>query len=553
MRYTDLDLRELLDFRPEGGVVRFAGERVLLMDAVALGLLRKELIERFGVEVARGVLTRFGYIHGWRTAENLKTAFPWDSTEDWRVAGGRLHMLHGLVVFEPVPENNRGEGDLGKPFAEAIWRSSYEAEQHLFHIGRSDDPVCWTLCGFASGYLSYSNDREVFCVETECVGRGDAHCRLVGRPREAWGEAIDPHLPYFRQECLNEALRRVTDEVKAAETELTRRRKALRDEMGSDEVAPGLVARSDAMRQVVELARRVAGVDATVLVTGESGVGKERVARLIHQESPRSRGPFVAINCGAIAESLLESELFGHARGAFTGAVGERAGLFESAAGGTVFLDEVGELTLGMQVKLLRVLQEREVRRVGENRDRTVDVRVVAATHRVLLDDVASGRFRQDLFYRLRVIELFIPPLRERTDDVLPLARLMLSRAAQRLGRSVDGFSPEAADDLIGYAWPGNVRELENAVERAVVLADAHRIEPRDLPREIRASVGATPRPTAGSSVRSLREVEREYILSVLHANAGNQTRTAFQLGIGTATLYRKLRQYEHESRGDMV
>jgi two-component system, NtrC family, response regulator HydG len=285
----------------------------------------------------------------------------------------------------------------------------------------------------------------------------------------------------------------------------------------------------------------VARVESTALITGESGAGKERLARLIHEESSRSGGPFVAVNCGAVAETLLESELFGHARGAFTGAERDRAGLFEAATGGTLFLDEIGEISAGMQVKLLRVLQEREVRRVGESRSRAVDVRVVAATNRNLAEDVASGRFRQDLYYRLRVIELRVPPLRERPEDILPLARVFLLETARRMGRKITGFTPRAAEQLLRHAWPGNVREVQNTVEHAVALSSGSRIEVEDLPDELRA---ALPRPRPTGAVRPLADVEREYILAAVEAAGGNRTRAAGDLGIGLATLKRKLKAY---------
>jgi DNA-binding NtrC family response regulator len=300
------------------------------------------------------------------------------------------------------------------------------------------------------------------------------------------------------------------------------------------------------MRRLLELARRVAAVDSTILVTGESGTGKKRIARLIHDASPRAGGPFVAVNCGAVPETLLESELFGHAKGAFTGAVQDRPGLFEAAQGGTLLLDEIGDVPPAMQVKLLRALQEREVRRVDENRHRAVDVRVLAATHRDLLADVHAARFRQDLYYRLRVVELKVPPLRERRDDVLPLARLFLAESAARARRKLAGFTPRAAHQLVRYAWPGNVRELENAVERAVVLAAGNRIDVGDLPDEVGAALPAVDAPGA---VRPLAAVERDYIRAALAANGGNRTRTAEQLGIGAATLYRKLKEYERGAR----
>lgn len=303
----------------------------------------------------------------------------------------------------------------------------------------------------------------------------------------------------------------------------------------------GIIARSSAMRELVAFARRVARVDSTILITGESGAGKERFARLLHEESSRASGPFVAVNCGAIAETLLEGELFGHARGSFTGALADRPGLFEAASGGTLFLDEIGEVSPSMQVKLLRALQEREIRRVGENKSRRFDVRIVTATNRDLPAAIIDGSFRQDLYYRLKVVEIGVPPLRDRKDDILPLANLLLLSAACRMKRDVSGLSEGASTQLLGYHWPGNVRELENAMERAAALSGST-VELEDLPEEIRHASCRTG--TAERNVRSLEQVEREYILAILALNGGNQTHTAKQLQIGSATLYRKLKSY---------
>jgi len=305
--------------------------------------------------------------------------------------------------------------------------------------------------------------------------------------------------------------------------------------------ADGLVVRSAAMRRLVDLALRIARVDATVLITGESGTGKERIARLVHRASRRAQGPFVAVNCGAITETILESELFGHARGAFTGAVEERAGLFESAAGGTLLLDEVGEIPPSMQVKLLRVLQEREVRRVGENGSRPVDARVLAATNAELERELRDGRLRRDLYYRLNVVALQVPPLRERQEDILPLARVLLAQAAARIQSPLPRFSAAVEAQLLRHPWPGNVRELENAMERAAALADARNPVLDSLPWEDRPFV---PAPALSLPAQPLAAVERDYILAVLEANGGNQAQTAEQLDIGTATLYRKLKHY---------
>jgi len=539
VRWNDLDHKELLQLDPEGGVILFAGQRALLIDAVAMGLLRKYLVENFGLTAARTVLTQFGFAHGWRMADALHAEFNWESDEDWHRAGTRINALEGLFRLQPG-----SKGPLSKEGVTLL--ASYEAEQHLLHFGRADLSVCWTICGLMSGYLSRTSGKETYVLEGRCMGKGDEACHLFGRTRQEWGDERAEELHFFEpnrlQECLDVSLHRVTETLKGAERKLRERRRALVRVAPDIEEPLGTVAKSPKMRQLVELAHRVAGVDSTVLITGESGSGKERVARLVHDESTRAAGPFIAINCGAITETLLESELFGHARGAFTGATQDRPGLFEAANSGTLLLDEVAEISTGMQVKLLRVLQEREVRRVGENKSRRIDVRVLAATNRDLALDVASGAFRQDLYYRLKVVELHVPPLRERRDDLLPLARVLLADAALRMKRKVLGLTPGAADQLLRYDWPGNVRELENAMERAVALGRGSRVELEDLPEEIRQAF-PTPVPTTGS-VRPLEEIEKEYILAVLDLNGGNQTHTAEQLRIGSATLYRKLKSY---------
>ena len=250
----------------------------------------------------------------------------------------------------------------------------------------------------------------------------------------------------------------------------------------------------------------------------------------------------MAVNCGAISETLLESELFGHARGAFTGATVDRPGLFEAANGGTLFLDEVGEIPLAMQVKLLRALQEREVRRVGENKSRTISARIITATNKDLVPEVAAKRFREDLYYRLKVMELAVPPLRQRKEDILPLARILLAGVALHMKRPVEGFTPRVADRLIGYPWPGNVRELANVMERAVAVATKNRVDQEDLPPEVRA---AAPSPVLEGDIRPLEAIEQDYILAILEAKGGNRKQAARSLKIGAATLQRKLSSYK--------
>ncbi len=534
----DLNQHDLIERDLDAGIIRFAGQRALLFDAVAIGLLRKSLVDTFGVTAARGVLTQFGFAQGWRMADTLKGEFEFATDDAWWAAAVRVHALQGLFRVESATDPVSASG--------SMLTSSFEAEQHLLLLGRAAEPVCWTVSGLMSGYMSRISGKQIYVLEDRCIGKGDAACHILGRTREAWGDARAEELRFFEamhlEECLDVSLDIVTESLKAAEKKLREHRRALVRLARDVEDPMDIVAKSPAIRRLVDLARRVAKVDSTVLITGESGAGKERIARLLHEESTRAAGPFIAVNCGAIAEPLLEGELFGHARGAFTGATHDRVGLFEAANGGTLHLDEIGEISPAMQVKLLRVLQEREVRRVGENKSRKVDVRVVAATNRDLAHRVADGHFRQDLYYRLRVVELHVPSLRERRDDILPLARGLLAEATLRMRRSILGIAPRAAEQLLRYDWPGNVRELANAMERAVALARGARVELEDLPEEIRESFQPPGAPTG--AVRPLDEIQREYILAALEINHGNQTHTAEQLHIGVATLYRKLKSY---------
>ncbi|HVY44350.1 MAG TPA: sigma-54 dependent transcriptional regulator [Minicystis sp.] len=301
-----------------------------------------------------------------------------------------------------------------------------------------------------------------------------------------------------------------------------------------------LVGASPAMQSVYRMARQVAGARATVLITGESGTGKGELARAIHQLGPRATKPFVALHCAALAESLLESELFGHEKGSFTGADKRRVGRFEQAQGGTLFLDEVGEIPAATQVKLLRVLQERTFERVGGNEPITVDVRLLAATNRDLAADVQEGRFREDLYYRLNVVQIDMPPLRLRETDVLLLANHFLRKFAADNHRPIQGFSDQARAKIVAHRWPGNVRELENAIERAVVLCDGDKIEPEHLPVDV-APVGKGALRVPGST---MAEIERFAIMSTLEATGGSTTKAAEMLDISVRTIQYRLHEY---------
>jgi len=327
-----------------------------------------------------------------------------------------------------------------------------------------------------------------------------------------------------------------------AESALRRENENLRAQLRERYGLPGLIARSPAMQTILDLVARVAPTDATVLIQGESGTGKEVIAKAVHHASTRAAKPFVAINCGAVPETLLESELFGYVRGAFTGAGVSKIGLFEEADGGTLFLDEIAEMPAALQVKLLRALQSGEIRRLGATQASTIDVRVIAATHGDLATLISAGTFREDLFYRLNVIQVLLPPLRDRREDLPALAEHFLARAATKLGRELR-LSPPALERLLRYPWPGNVRELENAIERAAILARTTTVEPDDLPPHVSAGLQLGPSPALPQQI-SLAEAERIHILQTLERFGGNHSGAAEALGIGRTTLWRKLKEY---------
>jgi two-component system response regulator AtoC len=336
---------------------------------------------------------------------------------------------------------------------------------------------------------------------------------------------------------------------KAEERETLRREnRALREQVQKDNQFESILARSAEMVAIFRTVAKIADFKTTVLITGESGTGKELVARAIHARSSRRASPFVAINCGAIPENLLESELFGHKKGAFTDATSDRRGLFEEASGGTLFLDEIGELPLNLQVKLLRVLQEESIRRLGDPKDVKVDVRIIAATHRDLSADVKAGRFREDLFYRINVLSIHIPPLRSRREDVNLLIDHFVARNNARLGTNIRGVSTEGRKLLLEYAWPGNVRELENTIERAMVLAEGDVLQTADLPERIRDALDPVQVHLASGELsikKTSAAIEQILIRRALQKTKGNRTRAADLLEISHRALLYKIKDYK--------
>jgi transcriptional regulator with GAF, ATPase, and Fis domain len=430
----------------------------------------------------------------------------------------------------------------GHLYIEQLWHGSMEAEAHLTHMPLSAEPVCWTQLGHASGFASAFFGRAVLFREVECRGMGHAHCRIIGRPIEEWGPEADQLELFASTEYINASLNDpVLDEALGVS-----------DLIGAD---PSFLA---TCRRIEKIASR----DVTVLFQGETGVGKERFARLLHQLSHRADKPFVAVNCAALPENLIESELFGVEKGAFTGATRSRPGRFELADGGTLFLDEIGTLTSVAQEKLLRVLQVREVDRLGGDTPRKVDIRVIAATNADLEEDVRQGRFREDLLYRINVVPIHIPALRERRSDIPLLIRYFIKRFSTLHKRIITGLTPAAVRALLEYDYPGNVRELENLIERGVVLTeDNEPISLSELFLKPRSKPTALPTPASPQQHQAiieewldghpLEELIETAVNRAMQRAGGNIAGAARLLGVTRRQLEHRLKKDKGEQAGN--
>ena len=453
-----VDLMGRLHFSTSDGRIWLDDQRMLLVHAKALGALRKELIAHVGTDAARGYMTRMGYSAGVCDAQLARKVRMKASLNDMFVVGPQMHCLEGIGLSEVV----RLDIDIerGIHYGEFLWTSSVEDEENMRHFVVDTEPACWMQTGYASGYSTEFMGRPVLYREVECMSMGQMSCRIVGKLVEDWDDEAKKDMCYLMPEVMVSPPAPLARQPSATARPTT----GTGDLDNPVGISPGFNA-------VLHLLKKVAPTQATVLFLGESGVGKEVFARMLHRWSSRHAKPFIALNCAAIPENLIESELFGVERGAFTGASQSRAGRFERADGGTLFLDEIGTLSFGAQSKLLRVLQEGEVERVGDSSTRKINVRVIAATNVNLREEVKQGNFREDLFFRLNVFPIRILPLRERREDIPLLMAHFLARFNLRHERQLTGFTQRAVDAMLSYDWPGNVRELENIIERGVILA----------------------------------------------------------------------------------
>jgi DNA-binding NtrC family response regulator len=547
------DLRSRVHFCPQTGQIWLHEHRMLLVHAEAQGLLRKELIDSLGIDRARGLLTRMGYASGLRDAELARTRSQDCSDEEAFMTGPRLHTLEGIVQVTPV----RLELDRmsGRFYGEFLWENSWEGQWHRHHYGQHSEPVCWTQIGYACGYASAFMGRPILFKETECAGMGHGNCRIVGKPVPEWEDAAE-QLRYFAPDS-------IADQLIDLQTQVVQ----LRSTIGEKEKLPAdMIGVSPGFKRAFDLLRQGANSQITVLLLGETGVGKELFARALHAMGSRREQPFVAVNCAAIPAELVEAELFGVERGAYTGAQAARAGRFERADGGTLFLDEIGDLPLPAQSKLLRVLQDGEIERVGDHRARRVDVRIVAATNGDLRRLVKEGRFRSDLYYRLNPFEVQIPPLRERKEDISFLAKRFLEKHCAVHGKKLRGFTDKAKRALLTYRWPGNIRELQNMVERGVILAPSGtRIEvehlftlpaPDEKPREFGLGLdgnldvecwdtGKDLCEAVFNGVRTLDQVEAMLIETAVDKAHGNLSAASRMLGLTRPQLAYRLKRLQ--------
>lgn len=550
LQYADFkDLTSLIHFQSTEGKIWLGEQRMLLLQVSAMANFRREMVSTLGIERAKGFFLRMGYQSGLKDAELAWKLRPNASEYDMFLAGPQLHSLKGLVKARPTEVDIDKES--GRFYVEVEWIDSFEVEICQTELGQMQDPVCWTLLGYACAYSSAFMGREIIFKEVSCRGCGGDKCRIIGKPAEEWDD-VASFKQYFKSDPIIEEL-----------YELQSQLVSLRTNLDKQEGQYYGIGQTPAYQTVRKMMDKAAQSKVSVLLLGETGVGKEVIARSVHLRSKRAAEPFVAVNCAAIPPDLIESELFGVEKGAFTGATQSRMGRFERADKGTIFLDEVIELSPRAQASLLRVLQEGELERVGDNRTRKIDVRVIAATHEDLAEAVKAGRFRADLYYRLNVFPVAIPALRERREDIPLLAEHFLQRFHEEYGKRTLGLSDKALEACLHYSWPGNIRELENVIERGIILTDANESisvpalfpRPPEEPQtdsERVSSDGVLIQPDNGQgswisqllgSGLSLDEIEESLMREAMHQAKQNVSGAARLLGLSRPALAYRLKK----------
>lgn len=535
------DLLDKIHFDTQHGQIWFEESRMLLMHTSLIGYLRKDLFEMLGLERTKRFFIRCGYQTGMRDAEVTNKLRPNLTEIEAFMAGPQMHGIRGMVkvkvnTLELSKEKNHF-------YADFDWLNSFEADVHVREFGIAHEASCWMLLGYACGYSSYVMGQTIIYQETQCAARGDQHCRIIGKPLKEW-ENADELIQFMSPDP-------VSDEIIALQAELNQLKKNIYTDAEVDYTMFNSVGESKVYREVCDVLKKAAGSKVAVLLQGETGVGKEAFARGIHQASQRQNQPFIAVNCACIPPDLIEAELFGVEKGAYTGATQSRMGKFERAHSGTIFLDEVIELTPRAQAALLRTLQEGEFERVGDHKSRKVDVRIVAASNEDLEAAVKAGRFRADLFYRLNIFPVQIPPLRERRDDIPLLIQHFLKRFENMYDKSIKGLSDKAKSYMMNYHWPGNIRELENVLERATLLTDEqHEIMLNDLfPQSQRATESSNMFEQNQYMDHllqhnfSLEDFEQQIIQSAMNKTQNNVSEAARILGISRATLDYRLKK----------
>lgn len=447
-----------LHFELTDGKIWLNEQRIMLFSRAALGKFRREVYDTIGLERARAFFLRLGFQLGKLDGELARNSADHGTIEERFGIGPQLHALRGMVLPELKALIISESDDHFR--CEVQWHNSYEVEICKTELPGLAEPGCWTLEGYATGYSSQFTQRSIVFRELECQSCGDDRCFALGKPLDEWDDK-DQIEAYYARDALMQELTNLQAQVEELSAGVEER-----------DALAHVVGVSKPFKAALQMVTKASDSRVSVLLLGETGVGKEVMARALHSSSDRADKPFVAVNCAAIPADLIEAELFGVAKGAYTGAVQSRAGKFERADGGTIFLDEVIELSPRAQATLLRVLQEREFERLGDNTVRKVDVRVVAATNEDLGEAVNAGRFRSDLYYRLSAYPVRIPPLRERREDIPLFVEHFLDKYLYQHAKHVDGISDRGMELLQRYSWPGNIRELENVIERAVILAE---------------------------------------------------------------------------------